>query len=132
MRVTPPHHGRPPLGERARSCRRTCLSAAHGRGAQQRPGSASRSSAGVVVVLVRLLFDELNEVAACVVKDGHDSGADVGRRLRDYDAVATAVPRFNSDEAFRTGSVLRNPTEGRASYDRRKSEGKTSMEALRA
>jgi hypothetical protein len=34
-------------------------------------------SAGVVVVLVRLLFDELNEVAACVVKDGHDSGADV-------------------------------------------------------
>jgi hypothetical protein len=29
------------------------------------------------VVLVRLLFDELNEVAACVVKDGHDSGADV-------------------------------------------------------
>ena len=45
-------------------------------------------SAGVVVVLVRLLFDELNGVAACVVKDGHDSGADVGRRLREYHAVA--------------------------------------------
>ena len=43
--------------------------------------------AGVVVVLVRLLFDELNEVAAGVVKDGHDSGADVGRRLREYHAV---------------------------------------------
>jgi hypothetical protein len=48
----------------------------------------SRPSARVVVVLVRLLFDELNEVAACVVKDGHDSGADVGRRLRKYHAVA--------------------------------------------
>jgi hypothetical protein len=62
-------------------------------------------SAGVVVVLGQLLFDELNEVAACVVKDGHDSGADVGRRLREYDAGATAVPLFNSDESFRTGSV---------------------------
>jgi hypothetical protein len=59
----------------------------------------------VIVVLVQLLFDELNEVAAYVVKDGHDSGADVGRRLREYDAVATAVPLSNSDEAFRTGSV---------------------------
>jgi len=27
---------------------------------------------------------------------------------------------------------LRNPTEGRAYYDRRKAEGKTSMEAMRA
>jgi hypothetical protein len=65
----------------------------------------NRPSVGVVVVLVQLLFDELNEVAACVVKDGHDSGADVGRRLRECDAFATAVPLFNSDEAFRTGSV---------------------------
>ena len=40
------------------------------------------------MVLVRLLFDELYEVAACVVKDGHDSGADVRRRLREYHAVA--------------------------------------------
>jgi hypothetical protein len=38
-------------------------------------------------------------------QDGLDSGADVGRRLREYDTVATAVPLFNSDEAFRTGSV---------------------------
>jgi hypothetical protein len=44
-------------------------------------------SAGVVVVLVRLLFDELNEVV-CVIKDGHDSGADVGWRLGEYHAVA--------------------------------------------
>ena len=29
----------------------------------------------------QLLFDD-DRVAACVVKDGHDSGADVGRRLR--------------------------------------------------
>jgi hypothetical protein len=49
---------------------------------------ADGHSAGVVLVRVRLLLDELNEVAACVIKDGHDSGADVGRRLGEYHAVA--------------------------------------------
>ena len=41
------------------------------------------------------------------------SGADVGRRLRDYDAGATAVPRFNSDEAFgRDQYALRRDDQG--------------------
>jgi hypothetical protein len=101
MRVTPPHYGRPPLGRKGAVMTVGLLERGSRAG---RPTAAecpqAGPSAGVVVVLVRLLFEELNEVAACVVKDGHDSGADVGRRLRDYDAVATAVPRFNSDEAF--------------------------------
>jgi hypothetical protein len=38
-----------------------------------------------------------------------------------------------STSAARPRTVqLRNPTEGRAYYDRRKAEGKTSMEAIRA
>jgi len=60
-----------------------------------RPGEDP--SAGVVVVLVRLLFDELNEIAACVIKDGHNGGADVGWRLGEYHAVAAQPGVFGLD-----------------------------------
>jgi hypothetical protein len=48
----------------------------------------SDPSAGVGVVLVRLPFNELDEVAARVVEDSHEGGADVGWRLREHHTLA--------------------------------------------
>jgi len=42
----------------------------------------------VIVVCVRLLRDELDEVATRVVEDGHDGAADVRRRLREHHALS--------------------------------------------